>query len=193
MRFDRLFDDLEGQLDHELGAEAVDLEAEEERLRLGRMSVRDRLRALAERQADPVRIVLRGGDTISLQVASVGRDWVSGRLDLGERRDALLPIASVASLVLGRRQLPSSVPTGEPDGDRSLSAKLTLSFVLRDLCRRRRTVDLRCDGFQVTGTIDRVGRDHLDLAVHAVGEPRRERSVAQWRIVPFEQLVLVRY
>lgn len=193
MRFDRLFDDLEGQLDHELGAEAVDLEAEEERLRLGRMSVRDRLRALAERQADPVRIVLRGGDTISLQVASVGRDWVSGRLDLGERRDALLPIASVASLVLARRQLPSSVPTGEPDGDRSLSAKLTLSFVLRDLCRRRRTVDLRCDGFQVTGTIDRVGRDHLDLAVHAVGEARRERTVAQWRIVPFEQLVLVRY
>lgn len=193
MRFDRLFDDLEGQLDHELGAEAVDLEAEEERLRLGRMSVRDRLRALAERQDEPVRLVLRGGDTVSLSLSSVGRDWVAGRLELGERREALLPLAGIASVVLPRRQLSASVPTGDPDGDRSLSAKLTLSFVLRDLCRRRRTVDLRCDGFRVSGTIDRVGRDHLDLAVHALGEVRRERAVAHWRLVPFEQLVLLRY
>jgi hypothetical protein len=193
MRFEKLFDDLEGQLDQELGAEAVDLEAEEERLRLGRLGLRERLRALGEAQTDAVRIVLRGGDSVSMTIASVGRDWAAGRLEAGERREALLPLSGIASIVLPRRQLPPSIPGGDPEGDRSLAAKLTLSFVLRDLCRRRRTVDLRCDGFQVTGTIDRVGRDHLDLAVHAMGEARRERAVAQWRIVPFEQLVLVRY
>ncbi len=44
MRWDNLFDDLESQLEQELGAEDVDLLAEEERLRLGRLALRDRLR-----------------------------------------------------------------------------------------------------------------------------------------------------
>ena len=46
MRWQNLFDDLEGQLESELGAEEVDLLAEEERLRLGRLSLRDRIRAI---------------------------------------------------------------------------------------------------------------------------------------------------
>ncbi|MDI1335854.1 MAG: hypothetical protein PSU94_06675, partial [Lacunisphaera sp.] len=47
MRWEHLFDDLESQLEQELTAEELDLEGEEERLRLGRLSVRDRLVALA--------------------------------------------------------------------------------------------------------------------------------------------------
>ena len=43
-----LFDDLEGQLERELTAEEQDLGIEEERLRLGRLSVRDRIAALHE-------------------------------------------------------------------------------------------------------------------------------------------------
>jgi len=46
MRWDNLFDDLESQLELELGAEDLDLVAEEERLRLGRLALRDRLVAL---------------------------------------------------------------------------------------------------------------------------------------------------
>ena len=45
MRWDNLFDDLESQLEQELTAEEVDLQAEEERLRLARLCIRDRLRA----------------------------------------------------------------------------------------------------------------------------------------------------
>lgn len=52
MRWDDLFDDLESQLEREMTAEELDLEAEEERLRLGRLSVRDRLVALHESQRD---------------------------------------------------------------------------------------------------------------------------------------------
>jgi hypothetical protein len=46
MRWDSLFDDLESQLKQELTAEEVDLQAEEERLRLARLGIRDRLRSL---------------------------------------------------------------------------------------------------------------------------------------------------
>ena len=42
MRWDNLFDDLESQLEQELDAEDIDLLAEEERLRLGRLGLRDR-------------------------------------------------------------------------------------------------------------------------------------------------------
>jgi hypothetical protein len=46
MRWDNLFDDLESQLEQELSAEEIDLQAEEERLRLARLGIRDRLRSL---------------------------------------------------------------------------------------------------------------------------------------------------
>ena len=59
MRWDSLFDDLESQLERERTAEELDLEAEEERLRLGRLAVRDRLLALARAPGErPVRLVL---------------------------------------------------------------------------------------------------------------------------------------
>ena len=44
----------------------------------------------------------------------------------------------------------------------------------------------------IHGTIDRVGRDHLDIAVHERGTPRRESEVRQHRVVPLAQLRLVR-
>ena len=53
MRWDRLFDDIESQLERELSAEELDLAAEEERVRLARLGMRDRLVAL--RAADPER------------------------------------------------------------------------------------------------------------------------------------------
>ena len=53
MRWDNLFDDLESQLEQELTAEEVDLQAEEERLRLARLGIRDRLRSLAHASFGP--------------------------------------------------------------------------------------------------------------------------------------------
>ena len=47
MRWDNLFSDLESQLEYGLHAEENDLHDEEERLRLGRLSLRDRLLQLA--------------------------------------------------------------------------------------------------------------------------------------------------
>lgn len=73
-----------------------------------------------------------------------------------------------------------------------MSARLGLAFVLRDLSRRRCELDLVLSSGTVHGTIDRVGRDHCDLAEHEAGTPRRESSVAQYRIVPLDQLLMIR-
>src|SRR5690606_415092 len=51
MRWENLFDDLAGQLEHELDAEQIDLRGEEERLRIGRLTVRDPLVTLHESAA----------------------------------------------------------------------------------------------------------------------------------------------
>lgn len=202
MRWDNLFDDLEGQLEHELHAEEVDLRGEEERLRLGRLSLRDRLVALCETrdgQAAPVRLVLRDGTMLRLGPRSFGKDWLAGDL-LGETRplsQAVLPLAAVGSLVLDRERVAESLvrqgartPAGPVPG--GLSDRLSLAFVLRDLCRRRRPLDLVLSGTTLHGTLDRVGRDHCDLAVHESGSVRRESDVIQYRLVPLAQLLLVR-
>ena len=45
----------------------------------------------------------------------------------------------------------------------------------------------------VHGTIDRVARDHVDLALHEPGSPRREREVQGYRIVPLDRVLLVEF
>jgi hypothetical protein len=47
-------------------------------------------------------------------------------------------------------------------------------------------------GAVVTGTIDAVGRDHLELSEHPADLPRRSENVTGRRVVPFSALVLVR-
>lgn len=195
MRWDQLFDDLEGQLERELTAEEVDLEAEEERLRLGRLSVRDRLLALQEAGEPAISLLLLGGVRVSLRPVTFGRDWFSADLLDGSSRRAqcVVPLASVAGMTLNREQVAASLhPQDSGDGHPSLSSRLGLSFVLRDLCRRRRPVDLVLADTALHGTIDRVGRDHLDLAVHESGVVRREAAVMEYRVIAFAAIAYVR-
>ena len=195
MRWQNLFDDLESQLEVELGAEEVDLLAEEERLRLGRLSLRDRVRALHDAApASPLVVTVRGGERLTLTVAALGRDWLAGELDAGILRSAIVPFASLATLDPVGTQLAASLraePAPEPPT--ALSARLGLSYVLRDLCRRRSGVDVAVGGERLHGTIDRVARDHLDLAEHAPGEPRRSAAVSRIRIIAFASIDLVRF
>jgi hypothetical protein len=195
VRWQNLFDDLESQLETELGADEVDLLAEEERLRLGRLSLRDRIRALHDGDPPaPLGMTLRGGDRVVLAIAAVGRDWVAGELDAGILRSVIVPFAAVATLDPVGAQLAASLRAEvAPEPPTALSARLGLAFVLRDLCRRRTPVELLVGGVPRHGTIDRVGRDHLDLAEHAPGDPRRTTAVARIRIVAFAALDLVRF
>lgn len=194
MRWDHLFDDLSGQLEHELQSEQADLQQEEERLRLGRLPLRDRLVALRsarEASAARVRVRVRSGEIIRLRLVTVGRDWMAGDLDEPPGRDqAIIPFSAVDALLLDPVQ---AIVSLDPVVERSeLAARLGIAFLLRDLCRRRAVVTVRTLAGDATGTIDRVGRDHLDLAEHDRDRVRRASDVHQVRVVPTEQVLLVR-
>jgi hypothetical protein len=196
MRWDSLFDDLEGQLEQELRAEELDQHAEEERLRIGRLALRDRLLAIHAGAAGDaeatVRIILNSGDRLDLRAISFGRDWFAAALegDAPPRAQCVVPIAAIATLVLTRAQIEASLAPAETDA--SLASRLTLPFVLRDLCRRRSAVGVRTALGDVHGTIDRVGRDHFDLATHESGRPRRQSAVVDYRTIPLQQVLLLR-
>ncbi|TFC49797.1 hypothetical protein E3T37_07455 [Cryobacterium sp. TMT2-10] len=196
MRWDNLFDDLEGQLEHELNAEETDLRAEEERLRLGRLSLRNRLTGLARASglgAGVLRVVLASGETLTLRPTTFGRDWLAADLlDAGSTgAQCVLPLAAVAGVIVRRDEIPDSLVT-EPESAVRLVDRIGLPFVLRDLCRRRANIEVHTRSGPLRGTIDRVGRDHVDLAVHAAGTLRRESAVHQYRIVPITEIQLVR-
>lgn len=199
MRWDNLFDDLESQLEQGLSAEEVDLRAEEERLRLGRLSLRDRLMALRYSAGTPaermLRLLLSDGSRIAITPSTFGRDWLAGELNENPTAQpgCIVPLEAIAALIMLREQIPSSLePRSDGETERSLSARLGLGFVLRDLCRRRRPLELRVRGGALYGTLDRVGRDHCDLAVHELGGARRESAVTEYRTILFSQLLLVR-
>lgn len=198
MRWDNLFDDLESQLEHELTAEEVDLHAEEERLRLARLGLRDRLLSLhaVSTPQQLVKLVLVDGSRISVAPASFGRDWLAAELSDGSARrtECIVPLDAVAGVMLVRGDIRSSLGSSTHSAaSRSLSDRLGLAFVLRDLCRRRHPVELRlAGGSSVHGTLDRVGRDHFDIAVHEAGAARRESEVFEYRLIRLDQLLLVR-
>lgn len=201
MRWDKLFDDLESQLAQELSAEELDLEAEEERLRLGRLAVRDRLVALYEVAGSEAGVVVTLGSGIRLAVHPItfGRDWLSADLladdGAGQRArgQCILPLAAIAGVSLAPDQVAASlVPHARPDAHPSLSSRLGLAFVLRDLCRRRHPLDIVLTHGELHGTLDRVGRDHLDLAVHERGAVRRAAAVREYSIVPLAAIQLLR-
>lgn len=196
MRWNNLFDDLESQLEQELGAEEVDLRVEEERLRLGRLGVRDRLMSVHEASGgrDYTMRFEVGGDTLRIRPTGFGRDWLSGTVvdESSRRAQVIIPLRSIGSIILDRDQLTESLtPLPQMPAGR-LADRLGITFVLRDFGRRRCAVGLVTALGTVHGTIDRVGRDHCDIAVHDPGTPRRDSAVTQYRIVPIDQLLLVR-
>jgi hypothetical protein len=194
MRWDHLFDDLAGQLEHELQSEQSDLQLEEERLRLGRLPLRERLAALRA-SIDPsfatVRLRLRTGELHEVRLVTVGRDWLAGDLEGAPgKHQAIIPMPAIDSLLLTAQQASVSLDAFTPASE--LAARLGIAFLLRDLCRRRVGVTLVTATASASGTIDRVGRDHVDLAVHDLDAPRRASAVEHVRVVGFDQLLLVR-
>lgn len=192
-----MFDDLEGQLEHELNAESGDLRAEEERLRLGRLSVRNRLVSLAgtngQGAGEVIRVVLVNGETILIRPTTFGRDWLAADLlgGPGAGSQCVLPLDAIAAVILAPGDIEHSLDS-EAESAARVVERIGLPFVLRDLCRRRKSVELTTPAGILTGTIDRVGRDHIDVAVHAPGTLRRSREVLQYRVVPLRQISLVR-
>ncbi|GAA2456446.1 hypothetical protein [Agromyces soli] len=187
MRFERLIDDLSAQMEHEQREEERSLALEEERHRLGRLSVRERARALHE-LGRPLRCELVDGRAMTLALESFGRDWLAARAQPPVGGLLIVRIPAIEAIVGDREELQASLAP-VPESPTALAARIGFGFVLRDLARRRAAVLVRgVSGASWQGTIDRVGGDHLELALHPAGTPRREAEVRGYRLVPFERI-----
>lgn len=188
MRWERLFEDLQDQFASEWETERAALDTEAERLRLARLPLRTRLTALTRPVAPEVGVELAGGAGVRGRITAVGEDWV------GIEGDAvgILRIEAVLSLEVGHADLLRSARE-EPAPRATLAERMGFGFVLRDLARRRVGVGIhRVDGAVLTGTVDRAAADHLDLAVHEAGAPRRASAVTALRLVPYAAIAWVR-
>ena len=197
VRWDDLFDDLEGQLERELCSVAADLRRHEERERLKMLSLRTRLsnvvRSAGLGSTVQIRVVLVTGETLALSPTTLGLDWLAADL-LGAANnpvECVIPLSSVAGVVLDEQQSVASLAI-ESESTSMQTERVGFPFVLHSLCRRRRTVELDTKGGVLTGTIDRVARDHLDLAVHPLGTLRRTPDVLHYNLVPLWQIHVVR-
>lgn len=192
MRWDRFFEDLEDQLDSEWEAERAALDTEAERLRLARIPLRDRLVVLAETADVAIGLELTDGTTLSGTVTRVGSDWVAVAVEGGSSGTVwIVPLGAAATMALGTQQLLGSVRGAHPGG--ALAQRMSLGFVVRDLVRRRIPVTVHLvTGRALSGTIDRAGADHLDLALHEIGAVRRADQVRGFRIVPFAAVAAMR-
>lgn len=174
MRWEALFADMEAQLD---AAQAADLAAEVAdltRAELATVELRDRLRAA---QGTDLTVVVAGGGTVAGELLEVSAQWV---LVGGGTGRALVPLGAVVAVRgLAVRSAPA---TGE------VARRLGLGSALRALARDRVTVRVTTDGAELAGRIERVGADHLDLAV---GVEEQHGPAHLWA-VPFAALRVVR-
>jgi hypothetical protein len=195
VQWERFFEDLEDLLAAEWEAERAALESEAERLRLARVDLRARLVGIARDAEAPVTIELADGVTLDVRLMAVGADWIAAAESEGGRRLVLAPLASLRGLHAAHGDLLRSARSHE--STYRLAERVTFALALRDLARRRVGVAVAPAGVDasgriLTGTIDRVGADHLDLALHDARAPRRASEVRSYRLIPIAAVAWVR-
>ncbi|WP_026936436.1 hypothetical protein [Gulosibacter molinativorax] len=195
MRWDELFDDLAGQFDAGLEEERRRAAIDEERLRVTRLTLRDRLGALDAYLAADERIGLQlhTGERVEIRPVEFGADWFGADL-VGVVRSygaCIVPLAGIAAVLLTRDQISRSLEP-LPDRPGSVAGRLGLSIPLRDLARRRAHCEITTVTGTCYGTIDRVGRDHIDVATHDVDVPRRQSQISSIRLIPLSDVTLIR-
>jgi len=118
-------------------------------------------------------------------VHRVGPDWLLLRDDVG--REAVVPLAAL----LGVRGLTRF--SAAPGSGGVVASRLGLRHALRGIARDRSAVRLELvDGTSVDATIDRVGADFVEVAVHGAGEARRRQDVREVEVIPLAALAAVR-
>ena len=188
MRWEQLFNDLDAQFDDLADAQMMAELADRQRVALGAVTMGQRIAGAIGR---PVRVRTAVGLAVAGTLRKVGPDWLLLQESIG--REALVATAAV-TMVEGLSSSSAS-PLG------GIDLRLDLRFVLRGLARDRAPVAVVVRGgggdpvglhTESTGTIDRIGADFLELAVHAPWEPRRAASVRTVVLVPLVAVVLVR-
>lgn len=182
MRWQQLFADLQAQFEEEVAAGERAEVASRTRAEIGAVRLADRLRGAV---GTPLALHCGAAGQVGGVLAAVGTDWVLLEDDLG--REVLLATAVVRSVAgLGRRTAPE-----EAAGH--VRSRLDLRRALRGLARDRAVVQVVLDdGVVLSGTLDRVGADYVDLAEHAVDVPRRAEAVSGVRAVVIAAVAIVR-
>ena len=181
MRWQGLFDDLEAQFDAVRAAELAGEVAERTRRESALLRLVDRLRAA---EGTPLTVTVTGSGPLRGRLLDAGTDWLL--LEEPGPREVLVPLGAVLGVS-------GAGPRAAAPDDGPVAKRLDLRWALRGLARSRTSVALGLvDGTLVTGTLDRVGADHVDLAEHGLGEARRAAAVRQVRLVPLPAVALVR-
>jgi hypothetical protein len=181
MRWQQLFSDLEAQFEHAEAAMEWGESASRARAEMGVLTLTDRLRgSIGER----VVLRCRGAEPVRGELLDCGTDW----LLVEDQRGREVLVAAGAVLAIGglvRRSVAS-------DGEGVVRTNLDFRRAVRGLARDRSPVLMVLDGGAVlTGTVDRVGADHCELAEHPVDEPRRAEAVRGVQTVPLAAVSLV--
>lgn len=177
-RWGALFADLEGEL---AAAEAAELDAEvrdRARREVARLHLADRLGPAV---GHPVTVTTNGAGVLRGTLDDAAPEWLL--LIEGPSRDVLVPVTAVLAID----------GLGALSEEPRTTRRLTLSYALRALARRRNAVTVTfVDGSTTSGTFDRVGGDFAELAEHPPGEPRRPGTVRRTRTIPFAAIAAVR-
>jgi hypothetical protein len=182
MRWQQLFADLQAQFEAEEAALERAESASRARAEVGAIELVDRLRGAL---GLPLTLGCGGAGTVTGVLAEVGPDWLLVEDD--GARQCLVALRAVRWVSgLGRRTA-AAEPTGV------VRARLDLRRALRGLARDRSAVQILLDdGGVLSGTMDRVGADHVELAEHAADLPRRAEAVHGVRAVLIGGIAVVR-
>ena len=180
MRWDGLFADLEAQADRlAVGDRAVEV-SERTRIEVGALSLGDRLRAAVGSQ---VRVRCRGDFRIAGVVRQASAQWLL--LDGGRGDETLVSYANLVS-ISGLSRLAVRAP------HEAVESRLGIRQVLRGIAADRSTCQIRlADASTVVGTLDRVGGDFVEVALHT-SDVRRRAEVREVQLLSLPWLVALR-
>ena len=190
MRWDDLFDDLQGQGAAAVAAEVAGEVADRGRYEAGRTSLADRLRAWP--RGSPLSVGLAHGRRLTGTPLAVGLDWM---VLLDGMQECLVPLSAIhwAKPLTGDRRVDPAPIARRGGAAGCLLHRLSLAHAIRYLARDRALVQVALvDGECVSGTADKAALDHFELAQHAPDEPRRATSVRGSWVIPYAAVAVVR-
>lgn len=178
MRWESLFADLEAQFESEAVRDRTSEIQEFVRIERARETMVQRLvRQLGTR----VEVQLLGAERLGGQLAAIGKDWLMLRHGGSEEIIPFGALAWWAGREAGREEAPEE-------------RRVAFSQALRVLVRDRARVGIGgVDGLHLaSGTLDQVGQDFVEVALHARDEFRRGSAVQGRAVVPFSAIGRVR-
>jgi hypothetical protein len=179
VRWEDLFADLERHWEGLAGSERQAEVAERTRAELAAVPLLDRLRAA---QGDAVRVAVTSEHRLAGRLARVGADFL---LLEAPPHEYLVPTQAVVTV----EGVGASALSAEAAG--AVASRLGLGSALRRVAGDRAVVSVvSVTGVAVSGRVQRVGADFLELAVTSGPEP--EARAQQRLLVPFTALALVR-